>query len=106
MKWDFNTNVDPYYKYKLFYVDDFLHIGFNPKEDMDALNLIYQSNEGFGPHDQYICANVEELQLGDGLFVCSTNRVDYLKRSIETFNNSLGVYNTEINNYGDGHWTY
>ena len=34
MKRDFNTNGDPYYKHMICYVDDLLHIGFNPKEDM------------------------------------------------------------------------
>ena len=42
----------------LCYVDDLLHIGFNPKEDMDALNIIYQLKENFGPPDQYLGANV------------------------------------------------
>ena len=41
MKQDFKPNGDPYYKYMLYYVDGLLHIGFNPKEDMDALNMIY-----------------------------------------------------------------
>ena len=31
MKWDFKPNGYPYYKYMLCYVDEFLHIGFNPK---------------------------------------------------------------------------
>ena len=35
MKQDFNPNGDPYYKCMLCYADDFLHIGFKPKEDMD-----------------------------------------------------------------------
>ena len=58
MKQDFNPNVDPYYKYMLFYVDEFLHIYFKPKEDMDALNMIYCLNEGFGPPDQYLHTNI------------------------------------------------
>ena len=40
------------------YVDYLLHIGFKPKEDIDALNVIYQLKEGFGPPDQYLGANV------------------------------------------------
>ena len=36
-----NTNGDPYYKYLICYIDDLLHIGFNPKEYIDALNMIY-----------------------------------------------------------------
>ena len=51
MKRDFKTNVEPYYKYMLCYVDDFLHIGFKPKEYMYALNMIYRLKEGFGPPD-------------------------------------------------------
>ena len=31
MKRYFKPNTDPYYKYILCYVDDLLHIGFNPK---------------------------------------------------------------------------
>ena len=41
MKRYVNTNGDLYYNYMLCYVDDLLHIGFKPKEDMDALNMIY-----------------------------------------------------------------
>ena len=51
MKRGFKPNVDSYYNYMLCYVDDLLHIGFNPKEDMDALNIIYWLTEGFGPPD-------------------------------------------------------
>ena len=42
MKHDFNPNVEPYYKYMLCYVYDLIQIFFKPKEDMDALNMIYQ----------------------------------------------------------------
>ena len=66
MKRDFNPNGDPYYKYMLCYVDDLLHIGFKPKEDMDALNMIYWLKEGFGPPDQYLGGNVEKEQLNYG----------------------------------------
>ena len=31
MKWYFKINGDPFYKYILCYVDDFLHMGFKPK---------------------------------------------------------------------------
>ena len=62
MKRYFNPNGDPYYKYMLCYVDDLLHIGFNTKEDMDALNMVYRLNEGFGPPDRYLSANVEKVQ--------------------------------------------
>ena len=51
MKRDFNTNGDPYSKYIICYGDDLLHIGFKPKEDMDALNMIYWLKESFGPPD-------------------------------------------------------
>ena len=82
MKRDLKPNGDPYYKYMLCYVDDLLHIGFKPKEDMDALNMIYRLKEGFGPPDRYLGANFEKIQLKDGLFMCSTNSVDYLKSAI------------------------
>ena len=48
---DFNPNGDPYYKYMICYFDDLLQIGFNPKEEMYELNMIYQLKEGFGPPD-------------------------------------------------------
>ena len=48
-KRDFDPNGDPYYKYIICYVDDLFHIVFKPKEDMDAFNMIYRLNEGFGP---------------------------------------------------------
>ena len=51
MKQDFKPNGDLYYNYMLCYVDNLLHIGFNPKEDMDALNMIYWLKESFGPPD-------------------------------------------------------
>ena len=66
MKQNFKTNVDPYYKYMLCYVDDLLHKGFNLKEDMYSLNMIYRLKEGFGTPDQYLGANVEKVQLKDG----------------------------------------
>ena len=106
MKRDFNPNGDPYYKYMLCYVYDFLHICFNPKEDMDVLNMIYQLKEGFGPPEQYIGANVEKVQFKYGRVVCSTNCVDYLNREIENFDNSLGVDKTALKNYVDGRKSY
>ena len=53
-------------KYMLCFFDEYLHIGFNPKEDRDALNMIYRLKEGFGPPDRYLGANVEKVQLKDG----------------------------------------
>ena len=106
MKRYFNTNRDPYYKYMLCYVDDLLHIGFKPKEDMDSLNMIYWLEEGFGLPDQYLGANVENIQLKYGRVVCSTNCVDYLKNAIENVDNSFGVDKTALNNDGDGHSPY
>ena len=87
----------------LCYVDELLHISFNPKEDMDALNMIYWLNEGFGSPGQYLGANVEKLQLKDGKVVWSTNCVNDLKSAIEVFDNSLGVDKTAPKNGGDGH---
>ena len=90
----------------LLYVDDLLHIGFKPKEDMDALNMIYRLKGGFGPPERYLGANVEKVQLKDGRVVWYTNCVDYLNSAIEFFDNLLGVDNTEIKNYGYGHRPY
>ena len=103
---EFNPNVYPYYKYILFYVDDFIHIYFKPKEDMDALNMIYRLKGGFGPPDRYLGANIEKVQLKDGKVVWSKKCVGYLKSSIENFDHSLGVDNTVLNNYGYGNRPY
>ena len=81
-KRDFKPNGDPCYKYMLCYVDDLLRIGFKPKKDMDALNVIYQLKEGFGPPHRYLGANIWKVQLKDGRFVWSTNCVAYLKSAI------------------------
>ena len=87
----------------LCYVDDLIQKCFNPKEEIDALNMIYRLKEGFGPPDQYLGENVEKVQLKDGRVVWSTNCVDYLKSAIDNVDNSLGVDKTALNNYGYGH---
>ena len=106
MKKEFNPNVDPYYKYMIYYVDYFLHIGFNPKGYMYALNMIYQLKEGFGSPGRYLGANVEKLQLKGGQVVCSTNCVDYLKSATKNVDNLLGVDKTALKNYVDGDKPY
>ena len=90
----------------LCYVDDLLHICFNTKEDMDALNIIYQLKEVFGSTDQYLGENVEKVKFKDGRVVWSTNCVNYLKSAIENVDNSLGVNKTALENYGNGHRPY
>ena len=102
MKRHFRINGDPYYKYMLCYVDDFIRISFKPQEDKDNLNIIYRLKEGFGPPDQYLGANVEKVQLEDGQVFWSTNCVDYLKSAIENLYNTLGENNTAIKNCGMG----
>ena len=102
----FKPNLYPYHNYMLCYVDDLLHIGFKTKEDINALNMIYWLNEGFGPPDQYLGANVEKVQLKYGRVVCYTNCVEYLKTAIDNVDNSLGVHNTALNNDGYGHRPY
>ena len=92
MKWDFNINGHPYYNYILFYVYDLIIIVFNPKEDMDDLNIIYWLNEVFVPPDRYIYANITKVKLLDRQVVFPTNFIDYLKIEIKNVNNSLGVY--------------
>ena len=106
MKRDFKPNGYQYYNYMLCFVDDLLHIGFKPKEEMDALDMIYRLKEGFGPPDRYLGANVEKIQLKYGRVIWSTKFVDYLKIAIENVDNSLGVAKTALKNYGDGHMPY
>ena len=90
----------------LCYVDDLFHIGFNTKEDMDTLNLIYWLKEGFGSPDQYLCVNVEKIQLKDELIVWFTKFVDYLKSAIKNVNNSIEEDKAVLNKYDDSHRTY
>ena len=106
MKHDLNPNRYPYYNYILCYVDDLIHIGFKPKEDMDVLNIIYWLKEGFGPPDRYLGANVDKLHSNYGRVVWFTNCVDYLKSAIENVDNSLGVDKTALKNYGYWHRPY
>ena len=106
MKQDFKLNGYPYCKYMLCYVDDLIHIGFKPKKDMDALNMIYCLKEGFGTPEQYLGEIFEKVQLEDGKVVWSTNSVGFLKGKIEIFDNLLGLDKTVLNNYGDGHMSY
>ena len=51
----------PLLKYMLWCVDEFLHIGFNTKEDMGSLNMIYRLNGGVGPPDRYLGDNAEKV---------------------------------------------
>ena len=53
-----------------------IHIGFNPKEYMGSLNMIYLLKKGFIPPDRYLDVHVENVQLDDVRIVCSTNCVD------------------------------
>ena len=90
----------------LYYVYDLLHIGFNPKEYMDELNMIYQLKDGFGPPDRYLNANVEKVQLKDGRVIWSTNCLNCLNSAIENVDNLILVDKTALNNYGNGHRPY
>ena len=90
----------------LCYVDELLHIGFNPKVDMDALNMIYRLNEGFVPPDRYLGANFDKVQLKNERVVWSTNCIDYLKNAIDNVDNPLGVYKMTLKNHGYGHMPY
>ena len=74
----------------LCYIDDFIHIGFKPKEDM----VIYWLKKGWGSPDWYLGVKVEKLQLEDGRVVWYTNCVVYLKITIGNTNSSLGVDET------------
>ena len=106
MKRDFKPNVYPCYKYMICYVDDLIHIGFKPKEDMDVLNTICWLKEGFGQPDQYLGANFEKVQLMYGIVVWCTNFVGFLKGAFVNVDNSLGVDKTELKNYGYGNSPY
>ena len=79
---NFNPNGETYYNYILCYIDDFIHISFQPKEDMDKINIIYRLKECFGTPDRNLGGNVEDLQLEDGWIIWSTNCIDYFNSAI------------------------
>ena len=83
MKWDFKTNLDPYYKYMVCYVVELLDIYLKTKKNMDTFNIISWLKWGFEPPYRYLSANVEKVQLKYRKVVWTTNCVDYLKRSID-----------------------
>ena len=68
--------------------------------------MIYRLEDGFGPPDQYLGANVEKVQLEEGRYVWSTKCVYYLKRAIENVKYTLGVNNIESRKYIDMKWPY
>ena len=70
---------------------------------MDALNLIFGLNEGFGLPYQSLGANIKKVKLEDGCFVWYTNSVDYLKSAIENVNNPLLFDKIALKNHGDAH---
>ena len=47
----------------LCFVDDLLHIGFQPNEDIDTLHFIYQVKEGFFTPDHCLGENIKKGQL-------------------------------------------
>ena len=53
----------------LVYVDDVLNLAKDAQEDTLKLNQVYQLNEGFGPPDRYLGANVDKSQLADEITV-------------------------------------
>ena len=62
MKQYFKPNEDPYYKFMVCYIDSLTHIGSNPKEYTDALNMLYWLKYGFGPPDRYLGSIVEKVK--------------------------------------------
>ena len=87
---------DPYCKYMLWCVYYFLHRGFQPNDDIDLPNLIYQLKGSFGPPGLYLCANFLKLQLDCVCSVWSNNAVDYLKSVIETLIIQLSLINLHL----------
>ena len=62
-------NSTAHCKHMLVYVDDVLNLAKDAQEDTLKLNQVYQLNEGFGPPDRYLGANVDKSQLADEITV-------------------------------------
>lgn len=106
LKKDVKPDGTPYWKYMLIYVDDVLHVAFDPTVDMAALNTVYRLKDGSGPPDRYLGANIEEVQLKSGDLAWSMTCVDYLKGTIEEVNKTLHESGTALKNFGKGERPY
>ena len=73
---------------------------------MDYLNLIFCLKEGFVPPGRYLGDNIKKLKLENVHILWYTNCVGYLNSEIDNFNNSLGVYRSMIQNYGERRRSY
>ena len=83
------TSGEDYYKYMLLYVDNILHLVYDPKDNINALNSTYILKEYSGGWPKiYIGANIDKVQIDNGMKCWSINCVDCLQVDIK---NAYGI---------------
>ena len=97
---------EEYYAYMLTYVDDVLHIHFDPSLDMKRLNNIYRLKDGVGSPKRYLGANIDKVQLQDGRTSWSMSCTDYLRGAVKNVDEMLKEDNAALKSFGDGHRPY
>ena len=80
----------PYYEYLLVYVDDVLAISIDPKAIMEDIGKSFTIKDSkYGPPETYLGANIEKVQLDDGLNAWSMHSRHYVRNLIKTVEDLL-----------------
>ena len=90
----------------LVYVDDLIHLAKNAQEYTLKLNQDYGPKEGFGPPDRYLVANMDKVQLEDGITVWYMTFIEYLCGAINNVYSILEGNKASPKSFEDGYITY
>ena len=90
LKAETKPNGDEYYSYVLVYVDDVLHLHYNPDLFMNALEKIYRLKENStGEPGRYLGSNIEKVQLKNGDITWSMHSKEYVQNAIRNLEETL-----------------
>ena len=89
MKAKTKPNGDEYYSYVLVYVDDVLHLDFEPQLFMKQLEEQYRLKDGAEVPKRYLGANIDKVQLQDGTIAWSMSSYEYVKSAINNLEQQL-----------------
>ena len=90
LKAETKPNGDEYYSYVLVYVDDVLHLHYNPDLFMNALEKIYRLKENStGEPGRYLGSNIEKVQLKNGDITWSMHSKEYVQNAIRNLEEIL-----------------
>ena len=90
----------------LVYVDDVLHLAKDSPEDMLKINQVYRLEEGFGPPDRYLGANVDKFQLEHERNFWSMTCVEYIHGDINNADSILEGNKADRKSFGDVYLPY